>query len=323
MDLDSLLLASRTARQELIQSGQANAYRLVHGAADGVKGLVVEQWADVLIAQIFPDQLQVAEPFLRRSLEKLCADLNARALYRKFFVPDRAHVPAEVAAIHGSPQPWIGSPVEPEITVCEHGLKFRIRPYDGFSVGLFLEHRDNRHRVRMLADGRRVLNAFSYTCGFSVAAAAGGARSVSSVDLSRRYLEWGKRNFEASGVPTNGHLFFCSDIFEFYARAQRQKRRFDLIILDAPTFGRMRRPKRTFVLEHELHPLLAGALQLLDPGGLMMLGTNARQISLLRMEQELRIAAGSRACRILERPALPADFHGDPDYCKTIIARID
>lgn len=225
--------------------------------------------------------------------------------------------------MHVSPQPWIGYSVEPEILVHENGLRFRIRPYDGFSVGLFLEHRDNRRRVRALASGRRVLNAFSYTCGFSVAAAAGGALSVASVDLSRRYLEWGKLNFEVNRIPTNGHLFFCSDVFEFYARATRQQRRYDFIIIDAPTFARMRRPKRAFVLEEDLNRLIAGALELLDPGGLLLLGTNARQITLDRMEREIQAAAGHRTCTVVDRPPLPADFPGDPDYSKTIIVRID
>lgn len=322
MNLDSLIAQAISARPPF-QSGQTNAYRLFHGSSDGVDGLVIEQWGDILVVQFFPGQLRASEADIRSALENLCRELGARAVYRKVFVPDRAQVPPEIGAMHDSPQPWIGQPVEPEVSIRENGLVFCIRPYDGFSVGLFLEHRDNRHRVRCLAAGRRVLNAFSYTCGFSVAAAAGGATSVSSVDLSRRYLEWGKRNFDASRVPLAGHLFFCSDVLDFYTRAARQGRRFDFIIVDAPTFARMRRPKRTFVLEAELGRLVGGAVGLLDPGGLILLSSNARQISLDRLEREIRAAAGPRTCTILERPPLPADFPGDPDYSKTIIARID
>jgi 23S rRNA (cytosine1962-C5)-methyltransferase len=323
MDLDATILRARLAREPLIRSGQSEAFRILHGAPDGVDGLIIEQWRDVLIAQFHSGHLQIREDVVRAALDRLRRDVNARAVYRKIFLPDRAQVPAEVGAMHVSPQPWLGDPVEAEIPVSENGLKFLIRPYDGFSVGLFLEHRDNRKRICELAKGRRVLNAFSYTCGFSVAAAAGGAQGVASVDLSRRYLEWGKRNFEANGIGLTGHLFFCSDVLDFYTRAERQGRRFDLIILDAPTFARMRRLKRALVLDRDLGDLLGGALNLLDPGGIVLVGTNARQISLERMEQEIRTAAAPRPCTILERPSPPLDFAGDPDYSKTIIARID
>src|SRR5690606_36174602 len=122
---------------------------------------------------------------------------------------------------------------------------------------------------------------------------------------------------------TAGHLFICSDVLDFYERAKRQGRRFDLIILDAPTFARMRRPKRAFVLEEDLGSLLAGAFELVDPGGIVLLGTNARQLGLARLEDEIRAASRSRAFTILERPPLPPDFPDDPDYSKTIIFRVD
>lgn len=323
MDFDEKIRKARAAREPLIRSGQSTAYRLFHSVADGVPGLVIEQWSGVLIVQFHYGQPRAIEDESRPSLERLRQELNARAVYRKIFLPDRAHVPPQVGAMHVTSQPWLGDPVEPEFPIVENGLNFLIRPYDGFSVGLFLEHRDNRRRIRELARGRRVLNVFSYTCAFSVAAAAGGARSVASVDLSRRYLEWGKRNFEANHIDTTGHLFFCSDVLDFYRRARRQGRRFDLVILDAPTFARTRRPKRTFVLEQDLNRLLTGALDLLDPGGLLLLATNARQIPLERLEQEILAACAPRACTILERPPLPLDFAGVPDYSKTIIARID
>jgi 23S rRNA (cytosine1962-C5)-methyltransferase len=322
VDLERLVFAARLARNPLLQSGTTTACRLFHGAADGVDGLVIEQYGDVLIVQCHPGRVTIGEAVLRPVIERLCADVNARAVYRKMFVPDRAATPAEVAAMHLSSQPWIGEAVPAELTIVENGLRFIIRPYDGFSVGLFLENRDNRRRVGDLASGRRVLNAFSYTCGFSVAAAAGGAATVASVDLSRRYLEWGKRNFEANSIPQAGHLFFCSDTFEFYRRAARQHRRYDLIILDPPTFARARRPRTTFVLDEQLPALLSGAMELLEPAGLLLVATNARQIGLGRLEQELHAAAGSRPCTILERPSLPPDFPGDPEYARSIVARV-
>jgi len=322
MDLEALILRACAAREPLIRSGRAQACRLFHGAADGVGGLVVERWGDVLTVQLHCGQLHVREDRVQAAMEGLRQQLGARAVYRKVFPADRAQVAPEIGAMHMSSQPWLGVPVEEEVPIVENELRFLVRPYDGFSVGLFLEHRENRRRIRTLAEGRRVLNLFSYTCGFSVAAAAGGASSVASVDLSRRYLEWGKRNFEINSLSIDGHLFFCSDVLDFYERAERQGRRFDLVILDAPTFARMRRPKRALVLEQDLGRLLGGALQLLDPGGILLLATNARQISLQRMEREICMAAGPRSCTTLECPSLPPDFPDDPEYSKTMIVQV-
>jgi 23S rRNA (cytosine1962-C5)-methyltransferase len=239
------------------------------------------------------------------------------------FVRDRSRASSTIDKSHHQPTPWIGQPAAPDQVVTENGPRFIIRPYEGFSVGLFLEHRDNRGRIGELAAGRRVLNAFAYTCGFSVAAAVGGATSVDSVDLSKRYLEWGKRNFDANGIDASAHRFFCSDISDFWRRAARQGRRYDLIVLDPPTFARRRRPHSVFVLDEQLEALCSGAAKLLDPGGLVLLATNCRSISRGRLEEALTAAASDRSCAVLERPGLPIDFAGDPDYSKAVIARFD
>jgi 23S rRNA (cytosine1962-C5)-methyltransferase len=322
MDLVSRILRARDKREPLLKSQDTTACRLFHGAADGLDGLVIERFNDVLVMQVTAGHSLPGEHQLTQALERLRQELSARAVYRKVFVADRSRVGPEIAAMHLSTEPWLGEPVEPEIIVQEHALRFIIRPYDGFSVGLFLEHRDNRRRVTEMAAGRRVLNLFSYTCSFSVAAAYGSAVSVASVDLSRRYLEWGKRNFQASGLLIQGHRFYCSDVLDFYSRARRQKHCYDMIILDPPTFARARRPHRTFVLDEQIREVLSGAIDMLEPGGILLLGTNARHISVERLEREVLAAAGPRGCTVLDRPALPLDFVGDPDYSKTVIAKL-
>lgn len=355
VDPDTCVDRALGARDSLRRDDSVSAYRVLNGQADGIPGLVIEKLGDVLIVQLHEGRLRLSLDETRSVVEGVHRRLGTRAVYRKTFVRDRAHVPAAIDGTHRDPMPWIGNPVEPELTVTEHDLRFVVRPYDGFSVGLFLEHRENRRRIHGLAAGRRVLNAFAYTCGFSVAAARGGAASVDSIDLSKRYLEWGKQNFTLNGIDTAnptpgkesqssvlssketcsgprhhqpglpGHRFFCCDIFDFYKRASRQDRRYDLIILDPPTLSRTRRPKRVFVLEGQLGPLLAGAIDRIEPGGLILLATNHRQISRPRLEEELTTAARAqdRACTITERPTLPPDFAGDPDYAKSVIAHVD
>jgi 23S rRNA (cytosine1962-C5)-methyltransferase len=213
--------------------------------------------------------------------------------------------------------PWVGRPVEDEFAVFENGVQFLIRPYDGFSVGLFLEHRENRRQLREIATAKRVLNCFAYTCGFSVAAALGGAETV-SVDVSKRYLEWGKRNFARNGLSLDGHMFICSDTQDYFRRAARQGREFDLVVLDPPTFGRVKETGRHFSIQRDLHKLVAGASERLAPGGQILLSVNHRGTSLAQMERACLNSAERRHARVTARPKLPVDFAGDAAYSKSL-----
>ena len=312
-------------RQVLFEVVPAGGCRLIHGVADGFDGLVIEKFGPVLVVQCHENQLKLCRPEVEAVVAYAKQRTMATTVYRKTFLSDRAEVSPELDAKHRQCEPWMGDAVESEIEIVENGLRFGIQPYDGFSVGLFLEQRENRRRVRDAAAGRRVLNAFAYTCGFSVAAATGGAVSVDSVDLSKRYLEWGKRNFERNGLDLEPHRFFCSDIFEFFKRARRQDRRYDLIVLDPPTFGRLRRPRRVFVLEKELGQLCEEAIERLEPDGLILLATNCRNIDPRRLEEALTDAAeaAGRSCEVVERPGVPLDFEGDDDYAKSVWVRVE
>lgn len=321
--LASLLDAALGRRHALLHDPTLDAVRLFHGRADGLDGLVVEKWGAVLIVQLHEGQPGPATEDLRPHLQDWRERFGAKAVYLKHFVRNRGGTGVEVQASHRDATPWIGEPVAEEIAVHEGGCTYLIRPYDGFSVGLFLEHRENRRRIAELAAGRRVLNAFAYTCGFSVAAAQGGAAAVSSVDLSKRYLEWGKRNFAANLLPTVPHRFYASDVFEFFHRARRQELRFDLVILDPPTFSRRRRPAAVFELKAELPRLVGEAVERLDPGGDLFLATNDRQLRLETLEAAIRQAAPRRRLAVTARPALPPDFAGDPEYARSILVRFD
>jgi len=314
---------SLKARESLISNPAVNAYRVFNGQADGIPGLVIERLGDVLIAQLHESVLTCSESEAQGLLERVHQRLGTRVVYRKFFVRDRSSISVDTENAHYDPQPWMGKPFKSEFAVEEFGLKFLVHPYDGFSVGLFLEHRENRRRIRELAAGRHVLNAFSYTGGFSVAAAVGGAASVASVDVSKRHLEWSKRNFEINGIDMTLHRFYKSDIFDYYKRAKRQGHRYSLIILDPPTFARLPRSKHVFVLAEQLETLVAGAVELLEKGGIVLLATNDRRIDRAHMERAMMKGGTVRPASILERPDLPIDFSGDPDYSKTVIAQYE
>ena len=179
-------------RRPLLREQCLETCRIFNSTGDGIDGLVLEKFGEILVAQTHAERLQLSESEARKLCERAAQRLGARAVYRKVHAQDRSRSLSELEQLHTNPTPWLGKPVEPEIVVREYDLHLRIRPYAGYSVGLFLEHRENRRRIRELAVGRDVLNTFAYTCAFSVAAALGKAASTTNVDVSRKYLDWGE-----------------------------------------------------------------------------------------------------------------------------------
>jgi 23S rRNA (cytosine1962-C5)-methyltransferase len=146
----------------------------------------------------------------------------------------------------------------------EGNLKYQFRESSGQSAGLFLDQADRRAEIQSLSQGKAVLNLFSYTCGFSVAAAQGGATMVTSVDASANFLNWGKDNFALNSLDSAQHEFFTQDVLFFLQTAAKRKRQFDLIICDPPSFGRFK--KEVFRLEKDLPELLELCWKCLRPG---------------------------------------------------------
>lgn len=312
-------LASRLA---CLLNPQTDALRLIGARGEGVPGLVAEKLGPVIVLQTHQGKFVGDLDRVRRIARLYSRLFDASAVYHKRFVKNRSQAEADAPELY-DPHPLLGNPCPEEILVAENSLRFAVRPYDGYSTGLFLDQRDNRRRVRELAAGRRVLNTFAYTCTFSVAAAAGQAASTVSVDVSKKALEWGKRNFAANGLDLQGYTFICSDVFDYLKRARRQERAFDLIILDPPSFSRAKRPKRVFSFIADLQRLLIEALSVLAPGGTVLLSTNNRTRSAAWLGEQIAAAAAQagRRCRITATPPLPADFAPDRDYAKSLIAR--
>jgi 23S rRNA (cytosine1962-C5)-methyltransferase len=150
----------------------------------------------------------------------------------------RAVVQEEAAPV----TPVRGPPVE-QLVAHENGLKFEIRPPNGLSVGLYLDARPARAWVRAHAKGRTVLNLFSYTCGFGVAAMAGEAKRVLNVDRSRKVLDWGERNYALNGLAVDRYDFVAGDAFEWIPRLAKKGERFDVVVLDPPSFATAKRSR--------------------------------------------------------------------------------
>ena len=153
----------------------------------------------------------------------------------------------------------------------ERLLRYGIDFESGYSVGLFIDQRENRSYVRSLRP-KTLLNCFAYTCSFSVAAATVGAKTV-NVDLSKKSLARGRENFALNAQPTNDHRFIADDVMDFLPRLARKGEKFDVIILDPPTFSRSHRGK-AFQVEQDFEKLLAIALEVAERDGRILLSTN-------------------------------------------------
>ena len=188
-----------------------------------------------------------------------------------------------------------------QTVVTEGSMRFGIDFDGGYSSGLFLDQRHNRALVRRVQP-RGLLNCFAYTCSFSVAAALGGGHTV-SVDLSSRALSRGRDNFRENGIDPRKHRFLAEDVLEALPPLMQRNERFDMVILDPPTFSRGRRGQ-SFRVERDLEPLLLAALELTAPKGRILLSTNAARMD--DRDQE------GIARRCLRRQRVAADLHREP-----------
>ena len=206
-----------------------------------------------------------------------------------------------------TPKLVIGNEGENLQTVAtEQHLKFGIDFGAGYSVGLFVDQRENRRFVRQ-SKPKRVLNCFAYTCSFSVAAASVGAQTV-NVDLSKKSLERGRQNFVLNSLLTEGHQFIADDVRPVLGRLARRGQKFDIIILDPPTFSRTKGGD-AFHVEKDFEEIVVAALELIERDGRILLSTNCETLNEQALERMARYCLKlSRKSGGLHRQPSPVDF---------------
>lgn len=265
MSLELLAMAYEKRKRVLTDS---NAFRLL-GSAEGIQGLVIEVFGEVAIFQVHEGRFQEDEAFLRGLADWCASHLSIKSVYVKRFIPDRSH--AKEDPTMKSEKPFWGSEAPSEFSIEEWGVKYAIRPFDGYSVGLFLDQRNNRTYVHNHSHGKEVLNLFSYTCAFSVGAAKGGG-TVTSIDTSKKYLEWGRRNFKLNGLSLEPHRFIAEDVMLYLKRQAKKGKKYDVVIVDPPSFGRSK--EGIFSLKQDWKELLVGALAVLHDKGTLLFSCN-------------------------------------------------
>jgi 23S rRNA (cytosine1962-C5)-methyltransferase len=246
-------------RAALHASKHTNAMRLVHGESDGLPGLIVDRYADVLVVQLLSAG---AERWREAILDALVEATHCEAVFERS--------DAEVRKLEGlAPRVGFarGNRNASRCPITEYGLHFRVDVEQGQKTGFFLDQRENRQRVRELAAGREVLDGFCYTGGFAIAALAGGAARVSAVESSAPALEVARENLSANPLDSSRIEFIQADVFAHLRVLRDGGRKFGLIVLDPPKFAPTAAQARNAARAYKDINLLA--FKLLAPGGLL------------------------------------------------------
>ncbi len=191
----------------------------------------------------------------------------------------------------------------------ERDLSFEVNLHRYLDTGLFPDHRDTRALVRERAADKSILNLFAYTGSFTVYAAAGGATRSLTVDMSNTYQDWSRRNLVLNGVDDPGrHRLHCQDVLQFVFEAGEAEERFDLIVLDPPSFSNSKRMRESFDIQRDHPDLLRRTLALLAPDGELVFSTNRRGF---RLDQSI---ATETVCEEISRRTIPPDFRRRPPH---------
>ncbi len=286
-------------RESLPAARHTNALRLVNGESDGLPGLVVDRYADVLVVQILSAGI---ERWRDPILDLLIEISGCEAVFERS--------DAEVRTLEGlEPRTGFvrGNRNASRCPISEYGLNFRVDVEQGQKTGFFLDQRENRQRVRALAAGREVLDGFCYTGGFALAALAGGAKRVLAVESSAPALEVAKENLSANPLDASRVEFVQADVFSHLRTLRDRGAHFDMVVLDPPKFAPTAAQAKNAARAYKDINLLA--LKLLSPGGLLATFSCSGGVSAELFQSIVAGAAldAGADARILERFGAAAD----------------
>ena len=286
---------AKEKRSAYYQDDLTTAFRLFNQEGDGFGGLTVDLYGDYAVfswynSYVYQIRQTISEAFRQVFPEVLGA-------YEKIRFKGLDY---ESAHVYGQEAPDF-------FTVLENGVLYQVFMNDGLMTGIFLDQHEVRGSlVDGLAMGKSLLNMFSYTAAFSVAAAMGGASQTTSVDLAKRSRELSQAHFQANGISTDDHRFIVMDVFEYFKYAKRKGLTYDVIVLDPPSFARNK--KQTFSVAKDYHKLISQSLEILNPGGIIIASTNAANVSRQKFTEQIDKGFAGRSYQILNKYGLPADF---------------
>jgi 23S rRNA (cytosine1962-C5)-methyltransferase len=293
-----------------------NVFRLMHGEADGLPGLIVDWYNGVAVLQAHSVGMYRVRESIALALRSLLGE-KLVAIFDKSesSLPYKADVPHENTFLLGSQQ---------EVEVNEYGSKFLVNVVEGQKTGFFIDQRENRKTVGDLSNGKKVLNLFSYSGGFSIAALRGGGLKVDSVDSSEKAMVLTDRNVEINGFGPDTHTSYAMDVFDFLEKNEEQ---YDIVVVDPPAFA-----KHIKVLDNGLKGYLKvnqRALKALKPGGLLFTFSCSQVVTKddFRKVVFSALAMSGREAKIWQQVTQPQDhpisiYHPEGEYLKGLLLEV-
>jgi 23S rRNA (cytosine1962-C5)-methyltransferase len=278
-------LRQAQALRQHIDLSTTNAYRMVNGEGDGLPGITVDHYAGYLMLQLFTSAWDVHLDKIRNAAQSVFA---ATGIYRKLRPQETRALEAKKKT-KGYSRLIAGEEAPVPLMVEENGLNYLVDMREGLNTGLFPDQRRNRQMLMPHVAGKRVLNLFAFTGAFSVAAAAAGAKKVTSVDVSEKYLGVARENFSINRLNPKKHEFIVADVFATLEQMRDEGRSFDIIIFDPPSFSTTK--KSLFSTQGGTAKLAAATLPLLAENGLLACSSNHQKVSLDDYLKELRKGA--------------------------------
>ena len=292
---ETLFRQAKEKRSAYYQDDLTTAFRLFNQEGDGFGGLTVDLYGDYAVFSWYNSYVYQIRKVISEAFRQVFPEVLGT--YEKIRFKGLDY---ESAHVYGQEAPEF-------FTVLENGVLYQVFMNDGLMTGIFLDQHEVRGSlVDGLAMGKSLLNMFSYTAAFSVAAAMGGASQTTSVDLAKRSRELSQAHFQANGISTDDHRFIVMDVFEYFKYAKRKDLTYDVIVLDPPSFARNK--KQTFSVAKDYHKLISQSLEILNPEGIIIASTNAANVSRQKFTEQIDKGFAGRSYQILNKYGLPADF---------------
>jgi 23S rRNA (cytosine1962-C5)-methyltransferase len=308
-----------------LRATATTAYRWIFGEGDGLPGIVVDRYGDYAIIQTYAESVAALVQPLTGALRRCDPQLRGVVARIRIAADDPADGDEE-SETGGVELIWGERPPE-DLVIQEHGLYFQANLYRGQKTGLFLDQRENRATIEQIAAGLEVLNCFAYTAAFSIYALRGDAAHVTSVDIGRGLAAAAAANLQLNGIDERRHDFLTADCFAVLDTFAKEGRRFQLVILDPPSFARSKSNQHAALRAYSR--INALALRCVEPGGLLATASCTSQVGPEAFRTMLAEAAAQVGCRtqIVHEAGQPAD-HPVPAafpegrYLKFLIARM-
>ena len=292
---EALFRQAKEKRSAYYQDDLTTAFRLFNQEGDGFGGLTVDLYGNYAVFSWYNSYVYQIRKVISEAFRQVFPEVLGT--YEKIRFKGLDY---ESAHVYGQEAPDF-------FTILENGVLYQVFMNDGLMTGIFLDQHEVRGSlVDGLAMGKSLLNMFSYTAAFSVAAAMGGASQTTSVDLAKRSRELSQAHFQANGISTDDHRFIVMDVFEYFKYAKRKGLTYDVIVLDPPSFARNK--KQTFSVAKDYHKLISQSLEILNPGGIIIASTNAANVSRQKFTEQIDKGFAGRSYQILNKYGLPADF---------------